>query len=263
VPQIDMPFSERNGWCPDLVMNPHGFPSRMTVGKMIELISGKAGLLEGEQKCGTAFGGDNVEEMGRVLVKHGYSFDGKDMLMSGITGEMLPCYVFSGPIFYQRLKHMVQDKMHARARGVVSTLTRQPLEGRAKDGGLRVGEMERDALIGYGASALILERLMLSSDAFEVFICNVCGFIGYEGNCTYCQSDLGKLDVLQANKAGSPPADAADAAAGDAMMVDEEHQGRGKGSDTMCKITMPYACKLLLQELHSMNIRCSIKMRDV
>jgi len=153
--------------------------------------------------------------------------------------------------------------MHARARGVVSTLTRQPLEGRAKDGGLRVGEMERDALIGYGASALILERLMLSSDAFEVFICNVCGFIGYEGNCTYCQSDLGKLDVLQANKAGSPPADAADAAAGDAMMVDEEHQGRGKGSDTMCKITMPYACKLLLQELHSMNIRCSIKMRDV
>jgi len=100
VPQVDMPFSERNGWCPDLVMNPHGFPSRMTVGKMIEMISGKAGVLEGEQKYGTAFAGDNVEEMGRVLVKHGYSFDGKDMLMSGITGEMLPCYVFSGPIFY-------------------------------------------------------------------------------------------------------------------------------------------------------------------
>jgi len=107
VPTEDMPFSERDGWCPDLVMNPHGFPSRMTVGKMIELIAGKAGVLTGEQKYGTAFGGDPVDEMGRILVKHGYSFDGKDLLMSGITGEMLPCYVFSGPIFYQRLKHMV------------------------------------------------------------------------------------------------------------------------------------------------------------
>ena len=107
VPQEDMPFSERDGWCPDLIMNPHGFPSRMTVGKMIELISGKAGVLVGEQKFGTAFGGDPVDEMGKVLLQHGYSFDGKDLLMSGVTGEMLPCYIFSGPIFYQRLKHMV------------------------------------------------------------------------------------------------------------------------------------------------------------
>jgi DNA-directed RNA polymerase III subunit RPC2 len=107
VPQEDMPFSERDGWCPDLVMNPHGFPSRMTVGKMIELISGKAGVLEGECKYGTAFGGDPVDEMGKLLLKHGYSFDGKDLLMSGITGEMIPCFVFSGPVFYQRLKHMV------------------------------------------------------------------------------------------------------------------------------------------------------------
>lgn len=107
VGQEDMPFSETNGWCPDLIMNPHGFPSRMTVGKMIELISGKAGVLEGEQKFGTAFSGDPVHEMGKLLVKHGYSFDGKDALMSGITGELLPCFVFSGPIYYQRLKHMV------------------------------------------------------------------------------------------------------------------------------------------------------------
>lgn len=85
VPSVDMPFSE-TGWCPDLIMNPHGFPSRMTVGKMIELISGKAGVLDGELKYGTAFGGDKVEEMGKILVKHGFSFDGKDLLMSGITG---------------------------------------------------------------------------------------------------------------------------------------------------------------------------------
>ena len=123
VGQQDMPFSER-GWCPDFVMNPHGFPSRMTVGKMIELISGKAGVLDGSQKYGTAFGGDKVEDMGKILLQNGYSFDGKDLLMSGTTGEMLPAYVFSGPIFYQRLKHMVQDKMHARARGRYTTLTR-------------------------------------------------------------------------------------------------------------------------------------------
>lgn len=106
VNQEDMPFSER-GWCPDFVMNPHGFPSRMTVGKMIELISGKAGVCDGSQKYGTAFGGDKVDDMGKILVKNGFSYDGKDLLMSGTTGEMLPAYVFSGPIFYQRLKHMV------------------------------------------------------------------------------------------------------------------------------------------------------------
>jgi DNA-directed RNA polymerase III subunit RPC2 len=100
VPQEDMPFSERSGWCPDLVMNPHGFPSRMTVGKMIELISGKAGVLSGAFKYGTAFAGDPVEETGKILVQNGFSSDGKDLLMSGITGEMLPCFVFSGPIYY-------------------------------------------------------------------------------------------------------------------------------------------------------------------
>ena len=212
VPTEDMPFSERDGWCPDLVMNPHGFPSRMTVGKMIELISGKAGVLTGELKYGTAFGGDPVDQMGQILQDHGYSFDGKDLLMSGITGEMLPCYVFSGPIYYQRLKHMVQDKMHARARGRVTTLTRQPTEGRSRDGGLRVGEMERDCLIGYGAASLIMERLMISSDAFEVYVCSKCGFIGYQGNCTYCSKDTGSPHALKSriesvDGGASPPPD--------------------------------------------------------
>ena len=126
--------------------------------------------------------------MGKILIKHGYSFDGKDMLISGITGEALPYYVFSGPIFYQRLKHMVQDKIHARAKGPKSALTRQPTEGRSKDGGLRVGEMERDSLIGYGAASLILERLMISSDIFTVDVCGECGFFGYNGYCNYCKS---------------------------------------------------------------------------
>jgi len=95
-----MPFNESNGWCPDLVMNPHGFPSRMTVGKMIELLSGKAGVLSGEFKYGTAFAGDSIEEAGKILLEHGFSSDGKDLLVSGITGEVLQCFVFSGPIYY-------------------------------------------------------------------------------------------------------------------------------------------------------------------
>jgi DNA-directed RNA polymerase III subunit RPC2 len=108
-----MPFSEV-GWCPDLIMNPHGFPSRMTVGKMIELLAGKAGVFEGEYKYGTAFAGDKVDDMAKLLVKHGFNYSGKDFLTSGITGEPIRCYVFCGPVYYQRLKHMVQDKMHAR-----------------------------------------------------------------------------------------------------------------------------------------------------
>lgn len=114
--------------------------------------------------------------------------------------------------------------MHARARGRYTVLTRQPTEGRSRDGGLRVGEMERDCLIGYGAASLLTERLMISSDQFNVFICNTCGFIGYEGHCSYCHPTL---------------------------------------NDTMCKVKMPYACKLMLQELHSMNIRAQIKLKDV
>ena len=111
--QEDMPFSEL-GWFPDLIMNPHGFPSRMTVGKLIELVAGKSACYDGQFKYGTAFHGDKVDDVGKILIKNGFSFTGKDCLISGITGEYLNCYVFSGPIFYQRLKHMVADKMHAR-----------------------------------------------------------------------------------------------------------------------------------------------------
>lgn len=130
----------------------------MTVGKMIEMIAGKAGVLEGKLKYGTAFGGDRVEDVGRILVENGYNYSGKDYMTSGITGEALQAYIFFGPIYYQKLKHMVMDKMHARARGPRAVLTRQPTEGRSRDGGLRLGEMERDCLIGYGASMLLIER---------------------------------------------------------------------------------------------------------
>jgi len=219
VNQEDMPFSDL-GICPDIIMNPHGFPSRMTVGKLIELIAGKAGILEGKFHYGTAFGGSKVTDVCETLVQHGFNYAGKDFITSGITGEPLSAYIFMGPVYYQKLKHMVLDKMHARAKGPRAVLTRQPTEGRSRDGGLRLGEMERDCLIGYGASMLIIERLMISSDAFEIDICGQCGLIGYSGWCHYCRSSR-HISTLQ----------------------------------------IPYACKLLFQELQSMNIvpRISLK----
>ncbi|KAH9686445.1 DNA-directed RNA polymerase III subunit 2 [Citrus sinensis] len=216
VQQEDFPFSER-GICPDLIMNPHGFPSRMTVGKMIELLGGKAGVSCGRFHYGSAFGepsghADTVESISETLVKHGFSYNGKDMIYSGITGCPLQAYIFMGPIYYQKLKHMVLDKMHARGSGPRVMLTRQPTEGRARNGGLRVGEMERDCLIAYGASMLIFERLMVSSDPFEVQVCRVCGLLGYynhklkAGICSTC-----------------------------------------KNGDNISSMKLPYACKLLIQ----------------
>lgn len=223
VSQADMPFSEA-GLVPDLIMNPHGFPSRMTVGKMIELLGSKAGVLTGRFHYGTAFGeptglADNIDTIAEELVAAGYSYSGKDFLHSGITGEPLQAYIFMGPVYYQKLKHMVLDKMHARARGPRVVLTRQPTEGRSRDGGLRLGEMERDCLIGYGSSMLLLERLMISSDQFEVHVCTHCGLLGY-------------FDARQ-GRAVCP-----------ALKV----------SDHMATMKLPYAAKLLFQELQSMNI---------
>ncbi|CAG9463203.1 unnamed protein product [Pedinophyceae sp. YPF-701] len=223
VPQGDMPFSER-GICPDLIMNPHGFPSRMTVGKMLELMGSKAAVHEGRAFYGTAFGepsglANKIEDISAALVEHGFSYSGKDMLTSGVTGEPLEAYIFMGPVYYQKLKHMVLDKMHARARGPRVPLTRQPTEGRARDGGLRLGEMERDCLVGYGASMLLLERLMISSDEFEVHVCPRCKSLGYYDH------------KLKAPTCGSC-----------------------QRADGITSMKLPYACKLLFQELQSMNI---------
>ncbi|KAG8200108.1 hypothetical protein JTE90_001961 [Oedothorax gibbosus] len=215
---VDMPFSDE-GIIPDLIMNPHGFPSRMTVGKMIELLAGKSGVLTGQLKYGTAFGGDRVKDISEDLIKCGFNYQGKDCMTSGITGEPLESYIFFGPIYYQKLKHMVVDKIHARARGPRTVLTRQPTEGRARDGGLRLGEMERDCLIAHGTSMLLLERLMISSDAFDVDICGQCGLLGYNNWCHFCKS-----------------------------------------SSHIASVRLPYACKLLFQELQSMNVLPRLKL---
>ncbi|KDN36391.1 beta and beta-prime subunits of DNA dependent RNA-polymerase [Tilletiaria anomala UBC 951] len=219
-PQADMPFTDQ-GINPDVIMNPHGFPSRMTVGKMIELLAGKAGVITGQLQYGTAFGGSKVEDMSRLLIENGFSYSGKDFLTSGITGEPMEAYVYFGPIYYQKLKHMVMDKMHARARGPRAILTRQPTEGRSRDGGLRLGEMERDCLIGYGATQLLLERLMISSDEFPVDVCQSCGLLGYNGYCSYCKS-----------------------------------------SKAVSNIKIPYATKLLFQELMAMQVVPRLVLED-
>jgi DNA-directed RNA polymerase III subunit RPC2 len=231
VQQQDFPFSER-GVCPDLIMNPHGFPSRMTVGKLLELLGSKAAVLTGELRYGTAFGersglASTVETMSEALVEHGYSYAGKDFLTSGTSGEPLEAYVFMGPVYYQKLKHMVLDKMHARAKGPRVVLTRQPTEGRSRDGGLRLGEMERDCLIAYGASALLLERLMISSDEFKVHVDTRSGLLGYYDGNRGCAVS---------------PVDGA--------------------SEHMVPVRIPYACKLLFQELQSMGIAPRLRLAD-
>merc|ERR1711920_995257 len=220
VPEEDFPFSE-TGWKPDLIMNPHGFPSRMTVGKMLELVGSKAAVLEGIFANGSAFTNTPANEIYKTLIKNGFAPTGKDMLTSGITGEALQAYIFCGPIYYQKLKHMVVDKMRARARGPRMVLTRQPTEGRAKDGGLRLGEMERDCLVSYGASNLLLERLMISSDACEPSVCRKCGLFCRPDWCRVCSS-------------------------GDYVSI----------------VRMPYACKLLFQEMQSMNVTCRLDLAE-
>ncbi len=252
VPQEDMPFTDL-GIVPDLVMNPHGFPSRMTVGKMLELLGSKAGVLEGQVRDGTAFGGDKIEDLSRTLLQNGFHYRGKDYVTSGITGEPLTSYIFFGPVYYQKLKHMVYQKVHARSKGPIALLTRQPTEGRARDGGLRLGEMERDCLIAYGASSLLLERLMISSDGFMAFVCQQCGLLAYNRfTKRKTKGDDGELDDKQ-----------------------QQQQQRGKDSketrycsycDTgnyVVSLTMPYACKLLLQELTAMGVQPSLRLTDL
>eukprot|EP00698_Gefionella_okellyi_P015837 TRINITY_DN4491_c0_g1_i1.p1 TRINITY_DN4491_c0_g1~~TRINITY_DN4491_c0_g1_i1.p1 ORF type:complete len:1180 (+),score=270.94 TRINITY_DN4491_c0_g1_i1:116-3655(+) len=216
--QEDMPFN-REGISPDIIVNPHAIPSRMTIGHLVECLLSKVGSLNGKEGDATPFTAHTVEDISRQLHALGYQQRGWEVLYSGHTGRKLEAQIFFGPTYYQRLKHMVDDKIHSRARGPVQILTRQPVEGRARDGGLRFGEMERDCIISHGAANFLKERTFYASDAYRVHVCDICGLIAIANltkNTFECRNCRNTTKISQ--------------------------------------VHMPYACKLLFQELMAMSI---------
>jgi len=214
----DLPYTEQ-GITPDVLINPHAFPSRMTVGMMMESITGKAAALRGEKFDGSAFVGEKINSVHEILEKVGFKYSGKEKMYDGRTGKSFAVDVFLGVVYYQKLHHMVADKIHARARGQVQMLTKQPTEGRARGGGLRFGEMERDCLIAYGASMILKDRLLDESDKSDMLVCERCGLVAYH-------------DAKQRKFVCKICADKA----------------------VIASVSVAYAFKLLLQEMQSLNI---------
>lgn len=204
VDEEDMPFTSK-GIHPDVMFNPHGLPSRMTVGYLLELLAGKVGCLRGEVVDGTSFSGSSKQELEDQLKSMGFSYDGKETMYSGVTGKKLEAKIFVGNLYYLKLKYMVGNKLHGRASGKIALLTRQPIEGRSRGGALRLGEMEQQALVAHGASLLLKERY--DSDKVTLPICSQCGAVAIEDNirnkkiCSLCNSeDVEMVEVSYAFK---------------------------------------------------------------
>ena len=218
IPERDMPTTA-GGLKPDIIINPHAIPSRMTIAQLKETLLGKALLDLGLFGDGTSFGEQTIDSICKILQKLGMESTCNEILYNGMTGEQCETSIFMGPAFYQRLKHMVNDKAHSRSYGPMVVLTRQPAEGRSRDGGLRFGEMERDCMISHGASRFTKDRIYYSSDAFQVHTCKKCGLMAvynHEKKIHVCKTCNNRTDFN--------------------------------------RVEIPYSCKLLFQELITMNI---------
>jgi len=225
--QEDMPYT-LDGISPDIIINPHAIPSRMTVGQLMECLMGKTSAIRGNTMDGdgdgTPFCNVSVDMISNKLHELRYQRYGNETLYSGFTGRQLTARVFIGPTYYQRLKHLVDDKIHSRARGPVTQMTKQPVEGRSRDGGLRFGEMERDCIVSHGAAAFLRERLFVVSDKYDVCVCDICGLIAiadYKNGTFNCKSC--------------------------------------KNTTRFSRVLLPYACKLFFQEMMAMGIVPRIK----
>jgi DNA-directed RNA polymerase subunit B len=223
IPENDVPFTSR-GVKPDLIFNPHSIPGRMTVGYLIELLAGKVGSLSGRIIDGTGFSGQKIEDLEEEISKLGFRLDGKETLYNGITGRMMNVKIYIGNMYYLKLKYMVSNKLHARASGKVTLLTRQPIEGRAKGGALRLGEMEQQALVAHGASLLLKERY--DSDKVVLPICSKCGAIAIEDTIR------GKMTCPMCNSTEIEP------------------------------VEISYAFKLLVDEIQSLHIRTKFNLKN-
>ena len=216
--QEDMPYTEQ-GIVPDMIINPNCFPGRMTIGQLLETVLAKSGAVKGEFKDGTPFEERDIDSICKELEDLGFNKHGYETMYSGVTGQKLKAQIFIGPTYYQRLKHMVADKIHARATGPTVMLTRQPPEGRTKNGGLRFGEMERDVAISHGMSVFMKERMMECSDSYTCVVCDYCGMI------------ISKMKNTNAHYCNSC-----------------------NNHSAVSTIQIPYAFKLMIQELMSINI---------
>lgn len=252
LPEEDMPYTS-DGIKPDLVINPNCIPSRMTLAHIIEMFLGKTATLSGRRGDGTAFQQVCIDEITKTLHDLGYERFGNERMYNGMTGEMMDGNIFIGPIFYQRLKHIALEKMHARRRGRVQILTRQPNEGRSREGGLRCGEMEKDAIVAHGAAHVLQDRMCLQSDAFETIVCSNCGYIAEHRSKINQQYDY----IVRGGGGGGDDDD--DNKIHDNSDVNSQSDVLGycrycDSSDYIRNITIPYAFKLLIQELGSCHL---------
>tara|TARA_B100000767_G_scaffold190518_1_gene177801 strand:- start:3761 stop:7231 length:3471 start_codon:yes stop_codon:yes gene_type:complete len=228
MPAADFPCTP-DGIVPDIIINPHAIPSRMTIGMLMEMVLSKVACYEGETQDGTPFTGNNIELIADRLEAHGMQRYGNEMLYNGMTGEMLDSMIFIAPCYYQRLKHMVVDKSHARNRGALQLLTRAPAEGRSREGGLRIGEMEKDSIISHGAGDVAKDRLFEQSDIFECVACEKCGHFARDG-----------VDDTSIKNSG--------------MWCENCKTG-----EHCTHIQLPYSMKLLIQELAAAHISATLE----